>query len=99
MVVAQVYGAYQGAALLNRLEDSLNDRLRTDVLELILVDGHLIIAEIDEGQRRVVLDNLFDIEGMLRSMKLVVLHGQGDQPLVVLDPIDNWPEVLLKLII
>jgi hypothetical protein len=49
MVVAQVYGAYQGAAMFNRLEDSLNDRLCTDVLEFILVDVHLIIAEIDKG--------------------------------------------------
>ena len=60
--------------MLLRLQNSLNDCLRTNILEFILVNVHLIVAEIDKGESRMVLYNLFDIEGMLRTMELVVLH-------------------------
>ena len=61
--------------MLLRLQNSLNDCLRTNILEFILVNVHLIVAEIDKGESWMVLYNLFNIEGMLRTMELVVLHG------------------------
>ena len=60
--------------MLFRLEDSLNNGLCTNIFEFILINVHLIVAEIDIGESRVVLYNLFDIEGVLRTMELVVFH-------------------------
>jgi len=60
--------------MLFRLEDSLNNGLCTNIFEFILVNVHLIVAEIDIGESRMVLYNLFDIEGVLRTMELVVFH-------------------------
>ena len=85
--------------MLFRLEDSLNDGLCTNILEFILVNVHLIVAEIDIGESWMVLYNLFDIEGVLRTMKLVVFHRQRNQSLAVFDSFDNWSEVLLELIV
>jgi len=46
-----------------------------------------------------VLYNLFDIKGMLRTMELVIFNSQGYQSLTALDSLNNWSEVLLKLIV
>jgi len=85
--------------MLFRLEDSLNDGLCTNILEFILVNVHLIVAEIDIGESWMVLYNLFDIEGVLRTMELVVFHCERNQSFAVFDSFDNWSEVLLELIV
>ena len=46
-----------------------------------------------------ILNNLLNIQSMVRSMKLVVLHRQRNESLAILDSLDNWSEVLLKLIV
>ena len=43
--------------------------------------------------------HLLQLEGVVDSVDLVVLHGQRDEPIILLNTLHNMSEVILELIV